>query len=219
MPTASNQMIDKLAEDAKTVNAILVKLQSHVKKMGAPPSKAVIDKLQAQYDKIEPQITKFAREIGLKPPIFADEDDYKLRRKDITTLMTILPKAIKMAADEAKAGNDGVVEFEVFSAAKAEILVKDKKLAQAVGIMARGDNGRAGPKEKGIDQYNHIHIGGNAKWNLLFDVKTRVILGTIDFHIDKKNSDSEKEKVKAVAGRSGSKVTLYLKGDAISASK
>ena len=78
--------------------------------------------------------------------------------------------------------------------------LRDKKLAQALKMGARGDKGRAGPKENGIKEYNHIHVGGNAKYNLLFQPNNKLILGTLNFHLDSSNSDLKKREIKKGRG-------------------
>jgi hypothetical protein len=218
MPSASAQMIVALAKDAKAIDAALEKMQAHVKKIGEPASMPIIEKLQGQFDKFKPAVDRFVRELALKPPIFADETDYKASRKLITGLMGLVEKTTKMVAKEqADAKNE--VTIDAVTAAESELVGTDKKLAQALKAVARGDKGRAGPKEKGIDEYNHIHIGGNAKSNLLFQPGKKLVLGILSFHLDSGNNDQEKAKIKKVAGRGGGKITLVINGDDISVKK
>lgn len=215
MPTASAQMIVGLAKDSKAMGAALEKMQAHVKKMGEPDSAPVIEKLQGQYDKLKPAVDRFVRDLTLKPPLFADEDDYKASRKLNTGLMGLIEKAEKMVTKEvAEAKNE--ITIEAVASAKDELIGTDKKLAQALKAVARGDKGRAGPKDDDIDEYNHIHIGGNAKSNLVFQPGKKLILGILSFHLDSTNNKAEKAKIKKVAGRSGGKITLVINGDDIS---
>lgn len=215
MPTASAQMIVALAKDAKAIEAALAKMQVHVKKLGEPDSAPVIEKLQGQFDKFKPAVDRFVRELSLKPPIFAGEDDYKASRKLITGLIGLIEKAEKMVTKEqAEAKNE--ITIEAVATAKDELIGTDKKLAQALKAVVRGDKGRAGPKEDDIDEYNHIHIGGNAKSNLVFQPAKKLILGILNFHLDSSNNKAEKAKIKKVAGRGGGKITLVINGDDIS---
>ena len=218
MPSASAQMIVALAKDSKAMGASLDTMQAHVKKMGEPESGPVIEKLQAQYDKLKPAVDRFVRELTLKPPIFADEDDYKASRKLNTGLMALIEKAEKMAVKEAAEAKSEIT-IEAVATAKDELIGTDKKLAQALKAVARGDKGRAGPKDAEIDEYNHIHIGGNAKSNLVFQPAKKLILGTLNFHLDSTNNKAEKAKIKKVAGRGGGKITLVINGDEVSVKK
>lgn len=215
MPTASGQMIEKLAADAKVVTTALGKMQDYLDKAGDPPSRAVIEKLADRFKVFSPRIDKFAKEITLKPPIFADETAYGAVRKLLTAVMADLAKAAKTVAAEQEAAKKAV-KVKVVSAAKAECLIKDKKMAQALKMVADGTKGRAGPAEKDIKEYNHIHIGGNAKYNLLFQPGKKLVLGTLDFHLDSSCSEAQKKEIKKVAARSGGTVTLVISGDDIS---
>ncbi|MEO6298440.1 MAG: hypothetical protein ABIV25_13165 [Paracoccaceae bacterium] len=215
MPTASSQMIEKLAADGKVVTATLGKMKDYLDDAGDPPSKDAIEKLATQFAVFSPRIDKFAREIALKPPIFADEAAYELVRKLLTATMAGVAKTARvMAAEQAAAKL--AVKVKVVSAAKSECLIKDKKMAQALKMVADGTKGRAGPADKDTKEYNHIHIGGNAKYNLLFQPGKKLVLGTLNFHLDSTCSDSQKKEIKKVAGRSGGTVTLVISGDEIS---
>jgi len=215
MPTASGQMIDKLDADGKVVTAALAKMKDYLDDAGDPLSKDAIEKLIAQYAAFSPRIDKFAREILLKPPIFADEAAYTLVRKLLTATMASVVKTAKVVAAEQAAAKL-VVKVMVVSAAKSECLIKDKKMAQALKMVATGIKGRAGPVEKDIKEYNHIHIGGNAKYNLLFQPGKKLVLGTLDFHLDSSCSEAQKKEIKKVAARGGGTVTLVISGDDIS---
>ena len=215
MPTASGQMIEKLSADGKVVTAALAKMEDYLDKVGDPPSKDAIEKLVAQFKLFSPRIDKFAKEAVLKPPIFADEAAYTLVRKLLTATMAGVAKTAKVVAAEQEAAKKAV-KVKVVSAAKAECLIKDKKMAQALKMVADGTKGRAGPADKDTKEYNHIHIGGNAKYNLLFQPGKKLVLGTLDFHLDSSCSDAQKKEIKKVAGRSGGTVTLVINGDDIS---
>ena len=215
MPTASAQMIVALAKDSKAMGASLEKMQAHVKKIGAPDSAPVIAKLQAEYDKLKPAVDRFVRDLTLKPPIFATDTDYIASRKLNTALLGLIGKAEKMVVKEAAEAKNEIT-IDAVATAKEELIGTDKKLAQALKAVARGDKGRAGPKDDDIAEYNHIHIGGNAKSNLLFQHGKKLILGTLAFHLDSTNNKAEKLKIKKVAGRSGGKITLVINGDEVS---
>ena len=88
-------------------------------------------------------------------------------------------------------------------------------MAQALKMVADGTKGRAGPADKDIKEYNHIHIGGNANYNLLFQPGKKLVLGTLDFHLDNSCSESQKKEIKKVAARGGGTVTLVISGDDI----
>lgn len=214
MPTASTSMIEKLAADAATMKKALVRLEKHVTDNATSPSKAPVEKLSQAFNRILPQIEKFERDVKREPPIYADEDDYKLRRKDMTALMSVLPKLLKAVGAEQASAKAGI-SLQAAAAAENEIVINDKKMAQALKAVARGDKGRTGPKDDELPEFNHIHIGGNAKWNLLFNPKSKLVYGTVDFHIDSSMSESQKAKVKKVAKRSGSKITVVIDGDDI----
>ncbi|MBC7477131.1 MAG: hypothetical protein H7317_03440 [Pseudorhodobacter sp.] len=214
MPTASGQMIEKLDADGKVVKAALAKMKDYLDDAGEPDSKDAIEKLTTQFAVFSPRIDKFAREILLKPPIFADEAAYTLVRKLLTATMASVAKTAKVVAAEQAAAKLAV-KVKVVSAAKSECLIKDKKMAQALKMVASGTKGRAGPAEKDVKEYNHIHIGGNARYNLLFQPGKKLVLGTLDFHLDTSCSDAQKKEIKKVAARSGGTVTLVISGDEI----
>ena len=107
------------------------------------------------------------------------------------------------------------VLVSAYASAKGELLGKDAKLCQALAAVAGGAKGRTGPKEKDVEEYNHIHVGGFANDNLLFEVKSRVVLGRLDFHLETGLNDAKKKRIKQVAGRSGSKVQLQVLDDEV----
>lgn len=78
-----------------------------------------------------------------------------------------------------------------------EIKGRDAKMAQAVRMVFNETaNGRSAPGTTGI---KHIHVGGNAKMNLLF--KGKVVLGVVDGHMDRNMSPSVASEADKVAGR------------------
>jgi hypothetical protein len=218
MPTASVEMITKLATDAKAVSAALVKMQKQVAKIDDAETAPHVTTLQTKFDRLNQQIEKIERDAGRKPPILADESDYKNCRKILTNIVKFVQKTAKAVSNEASAAKNEIT-VQAVSSAEKELLIRDKKLAQALKAVARGDKGRTGPKADGVKQYNHIHIGGNAKDNLLFRPGKKLVLGTLGFHLDSSNSKSEIAKITKVASRSGSKVTLAINGDVITKKK
>lgn len=215
MATASKDMITKLNNDATAVKTVLAKMQKKVDKMGDAVTGPHVAALQVKFGKVHPQIEKFARDAARDPAILAKEDDYKKCRKFLTNVIGFVQKTSK-AVDKEVATLKNEITVQAVSSAEGELLVNDKKLAQALKMVARGDKGRSGPVEAGVKKYNHIHVGGNANDNLLFQPAKKLILGTLNFHLEAGNSKSQKAKIKSVAGRSGSKITLAINGDVIS---
>lgn len=214
MPTASIEMTNKLVKDFAAVEDALKALQEHRKSAEDAPSAALIEKQQDIYDRITAQIEKFESGVKKKPLELPDEKAYRDRRKDVTTLLADVASVEKVVAKE-EAATDKEVKVKAVSAAKNELLGKDAKLAQALTKVARGEKGRTGPKQDGVEQYNHIHIGGNANKNLLFQPGNKLVLGVLEFHLEKGLSDSNKHKIKTVAARSGSAITLRISGDEV----
>ncbi|OIQ29475.1 MAG: hypothetical protein BM562_11020 [Alphaproteobacteria bacterium MedPE-SWcel] len=214
MPTASKEMISKLDADASAADTALTKLKKYADDFKDRPSQPIIDKLLKQFAAIQPQIIKFKRDADRSPAILCDEGDYKKRRKELTKLIQIIDKTKKAVAKEIASAKKEIT-VKAVSASESELVISDKKMEQALKAVARGDRGRAGPKEAGIKEYNHIHIGGNARFNLLFQPQTKLVLGTIGFHIESTNSKQQKDRVKKVAGRTGSKITLVIGDDGI----
>ena len=87
MPTASVEMITKLATDAKAVSAALVKMQKQVAKIDDAETAPHVTTLQTKFDRLNQQIEKIERDAGRKPPILADESDYKNCRKILTNIV------------------------------------------------------------------------------------------------------------------------------------
>ncbi len=214
MATASVQMIAKLAEDAEAVDGALTKMQAQIQKSDLNKSAPLVADIRGKFDRVYPQFQKFARDAARSPMILVDEDVYKKARKILTNMIKVTQKVGKAVAKEA-ADVKNEITLEVVGAAENEIVVQDKKLIQALKMVARGNNGRSGPIERGVPENCHIHVGGNAKYNLMFQPGKKLILGTINFHIDSSNSDSQTKKVIKVAKRGGSKFTIAIRGDEI----
>jgi hypothetical protein len=215
MPTASAEMTAKLVTDFATVKKVLDRLQDHLKSAPDAPSAQFITAQQAAYDRIAAQIDKWGKEVVAKPPAFPDEEQYKLRRKDVTKLIADVGTTAKVVEKE-KAAQGKELTVKAVAAAKGELLVKDAKLAQALAMVARGEKGRAGPKQEGVKQYSHIHVGGNAMENLLFQPANKLVLGVLKFHLENGLDKGKKDKIKNVASRSGATITLKIDGNDIS---
>ena len=139
-----------------------------------------------------------------KPSLMKLSDFKKLQTTGAALLKEVITLNKKISAARSKA-----IEVQCISANKDDFIGEGKKMAQALKMALRGD-GRDGPKEEGVAQYKHIHVGGNAKLNLLFRQSNNLVLGVIDFHIESGNNKSQKAKVKKVAGASGSTTTLLV---------
>jgi hypothetical protein len=105
-------------------------------------------------------------------------------------------------------------EGEVNSEAAAEIRGTDPGMAQAVRmVFNRTARGRTAPGTSGV---NHIHVGGNAELNLLFDIVTYTILGVVNGHMDSGMSPTVKSQAgRVMARRGGTTLTLTLRGTTI----
>jgi len=217
MPTASSDMIQQLFDHGKAAEKKISKMHLHLDKHPDSPSKKKIEDAGNLLSRVMPQVEKFQRDAQRNPPIFAEEGDYKKCRTLLTKIIGAIVKTEKAVSKEKFDDGDEVTEVQCVSAARSELLGSDAKLAQALIMVATGVKGRTGPKQKGVPRYNHIHIGGNAKYNLLFQPNNGLVLGTINFHIDKSNNDQQQEEVKAVATRSGSKTTLKVSGKRVTA--
>lgn len=78
-----------------------------------------------------------------------------------------------------------------------EVKGRDAKMAQAVRMVITGTaRGRTAPGTTGI---KHIHVGGNAKLNLLF--KDDLVLGIVNGHLDNKMPPTARSEADSVAGR------------------
>lgn len=86
-----------------------------------------------------------------------------------------------------------------------EVSPPDLKMAQALRtVFKQLSEGRTAP---GATNINHIHVGGNAQKNLLFDVGGNpwVVLGVVNGHMDKSASPSVKAQESRVCSRQASK--------------
>ena len=214
MPTASVQMTQKLVDDFADAQEKLEGLEEHLEAAEDTPSASAIQKQQADFKKIQAQIEKFEDGLGKKPVELPDEKAYKDRRKDVTKLIADLSSTAK-AVEKEIASAPKEVTIKAVTAAKGELLGKDAALAQALSKVARGEKGRTGPKGDDVEQFNHIHIGGNANKNLLFRPGSKLVLGVLEFHLEKGISDSNKKKIKTVANRSGGPIILKISGDEV----
>ncbi len=108
------------------------------------------------------------------------------------------------------------VEGLVVTAARSEVEGNDPAMAQAVRMVFAGTaTGRSAPGTTGI---NHIHVGGNAQLNLLFDTASGVVLGVVNGHMDKGMSPSVRSQAdKVMSRRGGQTVTLRVHGSRVSA--
>lgn len=216
MPTASASMVEKLAADAKVMSDALDKMKAALAKIKKPSSLAELDKLADLFGKLDPRIQKFVRKLAEAPPVYPDEDEYKLARKLLTAVMANLPKVAKLVEADKKLAAAGPLTFKIDPEAVKE-LAKFKgnagDLLQALAMVARGEPGRSGPKQDGIDKYSHIHIGGKAKMNLLFRPAKSLVLGYLGFHLQKDAPKEEKEAIQNVASRSGAPKNFYVDDD------
>jgi hypothetical protein len=215
MATASSDMTTKLVTDFLAVGKLLASMQEFIQSVDNSPSEREVAKQQDAFDRMKGQIVSFAAGLKNKPPIFPPEAAYKDRRKDVTALAASVAKTAKVIAKE-KESIENEVTVKAVSAAKSELVGKDKGMAQALTMVARGEKGRAGPKEEGVKQYNHIHIGGNAQSNLLFQPGSKLVLGVLDFHLEKGLDKGKIDKIKKVASRSGSAIILKINDDTVS---
>lgn len=77
----------------------------------------------------------------------------------------------------------------------------DRLMAQAVAMVFNGTaTGRTAPGTGGV---NHIHVGGNAQLNLLFDTATSTVLGVVNGHMDRTMSPSVRQEAERVSQRRG----------------
>jgi hypothetical protein len=102
----------------------------------------------------------------------------------------------------------------VHTEAMGEIEGHDKVLAKAVTmVFNKSARGRSAP---GTTNVNHIHVGGNAQLNLLFDTVSYTVLGLVNGHMDKNMSPSVSNQATKVSQRyAGSSVSMVIDGDNI----
>lgn len=103
---------------------------------------------------------------------------------------------------------------KVHVAAVPEIEGNDKVLAKAVAmVFNQSARGRTAP---GTTNVNHIHVGGNAQLNLLFDAVTYTVLGLVNGHMDKNMSPVVANQASTVSGRyGGNSISMIIDGDNI----
>ncbi|MFL4470922.1 hypothetical protein ACERZ8_13920 [Tateyamaria armeniaca] len=233
MATASDDMVAQLYTHGKAAKSKMGTLAAHVKTHKKSPNAQKIVDTGVAFRKIMTEVERFHDDMQKKPPALPEESAYKSIRAALTKIISVIVKLEKAIGKEEDDQDDndvepapeaapepepqsGVTEVECYSAARKELVGTDAKLAQALVQIATGVPGRTGPKDKDVPKFNHIHIGGNAKNNVLFQPNTRVVLGIIDFHIEKSNNKQQKEAVKKVAERSGAKTTLKVEGSKVS---
>jgi hypothetical protein len=212
MPTASTSMVEKLAADAKVMSDALEKLQKALDKLSKPASQKDHDALVKSFGPIDKVVQIYAANVKLEPPKYPDEDAYKILRKGLTGQMAKLPKLVKLVEAD-KSGGAGKLTFKIDPEALKDLKKfkgSDDDLIQAFKLVARGDAGRSGPKQDGVEKYSHIHIGGQAKMNLLYRPAKSLVLGYLGFHLQKDAPKEEKEAIKEVASRKGTAKAYYV---------
>lgn len=97
----------------------------------------------------------------------------------------------------------------VVKAAVDDLVGKDPDLAGAVRmVFNKTAKGRTAP---GTTSVNHIHVGGNAQLNLLFDTVTYTVLGLVNGHMEKGMSPTVSNEANRVMQRLGTTtVTLVV---------
>ena len=242
MATASTSMIAQLGKNLSAVKDTVATLSADAK---ARKDSAIHQKISdACMDcrRIAVQVKQFADDAKQGTPVFPDETVFKQTRDALRHNITLIIKLDKIAKAEKAAGKEeeeededtdavapaqaeeqeeatsDVITVECYSKARNELIGTDAKLAQALKMVARGEKGRSGPKVDGAKQFKHIHIGGGGTDNLLFQANSDggVVLGRIDFHMQNALNKAEKKRIKDVAGRSGTTVTLTIDGNRIS---
>ncbi len=98
-------------------------------------------------------------------------------------------------------------------AAAGEIEGNDAAMAATVTmIFNRTASGRTSPGTSGI---NHLHVGGNANQNVLFDAATYVIYGVVNAHMEGALGN-EQFRVMSRKTQGGAPVAMRVLGDAVS---
>ncbi|MEN0056788.1 MAG: hypothetical protein AAGC65_24130 [Mucilaginibacter sp.] len=88
---------------------------------------------------------------------------------------------------------------QVVAGAVSEVQGHDVAMANTLRmIFNRTANGRTAPGTTGV---NHIHVGGNAQLNILFDATTYVVYGIVNGHMDAKMSSSIRNQADRVLAR------------------
>ncbi len=112
----------------------------------------------------------------------------------------------------------GPAEGKVHPDAVDEVNTGSKAMGQALrAIFKKTAKGRSAPGTTGV---NHIHVGGNAHDNVLFDTTTDpwTVLGTVDGHMDSSAPPTVKSQEKRVMDRQKTKSTAVvykMEGDGI----
>ncbi len=90
----------------------------------------------------------------------------------------------------------------------------DKVLAKAVTmVFNQSARGRTAP---GTTNVNHIHVGGNAQLNLLFDAVSYTVLGLVHGHMDRNMAPTVAHEASTVTGRyGGASISMVIDGDNI----
>ncbi|MFC7421210.1 hypothetical protein ACFQNF_15210 [Iodobacter arcticus] len=103
----------------------------------------------------------------------------------------------------------------VHAQAVAEIEGSNPQMAQAVRMVFNNTaDGRTAPGTSGI---NHIHVGGNAQLNLLFDSTSATILGIVNGHMDSQMKTSLRAEASRVSSRKGgATVNMKVSGNTVS---
>jgi hypothetical protein len=104
---------------------------------------------------------------------------------------------------------------QVHAQAVAEIEGSSPQMAQAVRMVFNNTaDGRSAPGTSGI---NHIHVGGNAQLNLLFDSANGTILGIVNGHMESQMKASLHTEANKVSSRKGgATVKMKVSGNTVS---
>jgi len=107
-----------------------------------------------------------------------------------------------------------VAEGLVHEDAVSEIEGGNAVMAKAVTmVFNKSAGGRTAP---GTTNVNHIHVGGNAQLNLLFDTITYTVLGLVYGHMDKNMTTSIRNQADKVTKRFANRsVAMLVDGDNI----
>ncbi|MBD9359203.1 hypothetical protein EBB_01300 [Methylomonas sp. EbB] len=102
----------------------------------------------------------------------------------------------------------------VVNDAVGEVLAGNSILAGALRmVFNKTAKGRSAP---GSTNVNHIHVGGNAQLNLLFDSVSYTVLGLVNGHMEKGMSQKIANEASRVMQRFGTgTTTLVIEGDSI----
>jgi hypothetical protein len=105
----------------------------------------------------------------------------------------------------------------VHAKAAEEIVAGGLDIAQALRMIFGGT--ASGRTPRGTSGVNHIHVGGNAQLNILFDTSNNRVLGLVHGHMDDKMSPPIRKEAEEVTSRKGtsvsSDVAIRVVGDLI----